>query len=341
MLAALTHGGRLAEVAQQYQRPLEQWLDLSTGISPWSWPVPTLPAEVWQQLPNDSDDLENIAQGYYRAKKRPLAVPGSQWLIRQLPRFLSSERAVALPLRGYQEHQLAWQSQGYGCVFYSCWSELQTLLNDESVAYVLVINPNNPTALQFTPQRLLQLEKQLAQRQGLLIVDEAFADSHPDNSLLNYSSLENAVVLRSLGKFFGLAGIRLGFGFLPPKLFSILSLECQPWAVSHPARYIGRRCLQDRTWVAAQNKRLKSASSALLSVLGRLSVPLSQTDYFISVTSEPNYIERLHQHLMQQGVYIRRFEPQGENAMLRFGLCTDEQLPRLQLAIDLFLEQAL
>jgi len=338
MLKVIEHGGRLAQLAEQTQRPLEQWLDLSTGISPWSWPVPELPAYVWQQLPNDHDKLEVIAQQYYQAKSRPLAVPGSQWLIRQLPRALVNNAAVALPQRGYQEHLLAWQSQGYQICFYSDWADLQRLMTaaGKNIGYVVVINPNNPSAEKFLPQALYDLEQQLAKRQGLLVVDEAFIDTVPDHSLLHLSTLTHAVVLRSLGKFFGLAGLRLGFGFLPPSLRRVLALECQPWAVSHPARYIGQRCLQDVEWQGMQRRRLKTAAANLACCLSVLDKPLALTDYFISLEAEPDYIETLHQHLLQQGIYIRRFEVQGDLGMLRFGLCESQKLRRIEQALEIF-----
>jgi cobalamin biosynthetic protein CobC len=328
-------------VAEQYRRPIEQWLDLSTGISPWSWPVPSLPSHVWQQLPNDNDDLEHLAQQYYGAKTRPLAVPGSQWLIRQLPRFLMNNAAVALPLWGYQEHALAWQSQGYRAVFYQDWAELQALLQDEQqlIAYVVVINPNNPSATVYKPEKLYALEQQLAERRGLLIVDEAFGDCHPEDSLLRYSALKNAVVFRSVGKFFGLAGIRLGFGFLPEWMRPALALECQPWAVSHPSRYIGAQCLQDAQWQNYQRERLASAAVELEKILQKLQQPLAKTDYFISLVADESTVAALHQCFIEQSIYIRRFDAQAGQAMLRFGLCEAEQLPRVQRAVDIFLEQ--
>lgn len=341
MLQRLEHGGRLAVIAEQTQRPLAQWLDLSTGISPWPWPVPAIPESVWQQLPNDDDHLEAIAQGYYRSATRPLAVPGSQWLIRQLPRMVKNKGAVALPCWGYQEHALAWQSQGFESIFYRDESELLSLVENEDtgISYAVVINPNNPSGDKFSPELLDRVALGLSQRQGLLVVDEAFSDSRPGDSMLTRARVGQVAVLRSVGKFFGLAGIRLGFGFLPEKLHQQLALECQPWAVSHPSRYLGALCLQDSQWQQAQSRRLQSASTALQKQLQKLARPLGISDYFISLMAEEEFTADLHQFLLDRAIYVRRFEPQLGQAMLRFGLCKDDELPRLAQAINEFLKQ--
>ncbi|MCV6626984.1 MAG: pyridoxal phosphate-dependent class II aminotransferase [Cellvibrionaceae bacterium] len=328
-MKVLHHGGRLREIAEQYRRPRQQWLDLSTGISPWAWPVPSLPEAVWRELPDDGDQLAQTAQRYYGTAQLPLPVPGSQWAIRQLPALLSPLGPIAVPSWGYQEHRHAWQLAGYQCCEYPDLEWLQQAIanGDINPGLVVAINPNNPSAETRTGVQMRALAKLLAERECLLIVDEAFADSCPANSVLGWPLADNVVVLRSLGKFFGLAGLRLGFVFGPPDLQRAMAQMCQPWGVNGPARFIARRCLADTAWVAAQRARLHSSSIALAEVLAPLNLQQGRSDYFVSLSGPAAELVELNQYLLQRGVYARAFAPQHGLGRLRLGLC--RQLEKL------------
>jgi len=64
----LEHGGRLRAAARKYQIPLTDWLDLSTGIAPYGWPIPDIPASAWNRLPAEADGHEAAAQAYYGSR---------------------------------------------------------------------------------------------------------------------------------------------------------------------------------------------------------------------------------------------------------------------------------
>ncbi|MFN4149023.1 MAG: threonine-phosphate decarboxylase, partial [Rhodocyclaceae bacterium] len=237
----LEHGGRILDAARRFGIPPAAWCDLSTGIAPWPYPLPAVPVEVWQRLPEEDDGLEAAARAYYGSDA--LAVPGSQWAIETIPRLLPAGR-VMLPQPIYAEHPVAWQAAGHA------------LVGGEAPAdYAVVCNPNNPTGEFHTRDELLAL----AAKVKLLLVDEAFLDAEPGASLAACGR-ENVIVLRSLGKFFGLAGVRLGFVIATPDWLQRLRERLSPWAVSHPARWAGRLALADREWQAAKRARLASAS---------------------------------------------------------------------------------
>lgn len=313
----LEHGGRLRVAAAQYDIPLDRWLDLSTGINPHGWPVPPLPPEVWQRLPEDDDGLEAAAAAYYGSPNL-LPVAGSQAAIQTLPAFMP-RAAVACIAPLYSEHPQAWQMQGHKVRF------LQNATLPRALAaatpYVLLCNPNNPTADRHPRDIVLDAAAQLKKRGGWLIVDEAFADAAPEESLTplaGTAEAPNLVVLRSLGKFFGLAGARVGFLFGPAELRAKMANALGPWPISGPARAAARLALLDTAWQTAMRPRLAADSERLRDLLA----PLGETRHCALFASlKLAQADALHDHLAQRGILTRRFDQQP---LLRFGLPGDE-----------------
>jgi L-threonine-O-3-phosphate decarboxylase len=310
-LAELHHGGRLREAAEQYGIPLEEWLDLSTGINPVGWSVPELPARCWQRLPEHDDGLELAAADYY-GNPHLLPVAGSQAAIQLLPRLRLQGR-VGILQPSYVEHAAAWQRAGHEVVALSA----QTITSQlEMLDVLLLVSPNNPGGEQFTSEQLTAWHRQLRKRGGWLVVDEAFVDATPQQSLLGDCGGEGLIVLRSLGKFFGLAGIRVGFVFAWPLLLQRMARELGPWHVSGPAREVARLALLDSEWQGATRVRLKADSQRLASLLHDSGLtPVGGTALFHYVRHSD--AQRLHRVLAQQGIFTRLF---AAPAALRFGL---------------------
>ncbi len=258
----LEHGGRLLRAARRYGIEPARWLDLSTGIAPFAWPVPAVPASAWHRLPEDDDGLIEAACDYYHAPHL-LPVAGSQAAIQALPRLRARSR-VGVIAPGYAEHAHAWRSAGHA---------VETLSADALVAQherfdvVVLIHPNNPGGNRFPRATLLALHDALARRGGLLVVDEAFMDATPEHSLCRESDRDGLIVLRSVGKFFGLAGARAGFACAAPSLLEPLRRMLGPWTLAGPSRYVLRMALADRAWQAQQRERLTAAAERLRGVL--------------------------------------------------------------------------
>lgn len=297
----LEHGGRLGQAARRFGIPRARWLDLSTGISPWPYPLPPVPAEIWQRLPEDDDGLDEIARDYYGAAHL-VALPGSQAAIQALPRLFPPGR-VAMPTPLYAEHPAAWQAAGHTLVDWR-----------EAADYAVLCHPNNPTGQRYARDELLAL----AGRVQFLVIDEAFIDAEPAESLANHAA-ENIVVLRSLGKFFGLAGVRIGFAIGAPSLLGRLRAYLGPWAVSHPARWAARLALSDRDWQSLQRERLKAATRRLANLLSCLGAPTGTALFQTVVT--PRAAE-LHEALAKRAILVRRF---AAPPALRFGLPAREE----------------
>ena len=324
----LDHGGRLREAAAHYNIPLADWLDLSTGINPHGWPVPTLPAEVWQRLPEDNDGLESAAASYYN-NPGLLPVAGSQSAIQWLPALLPRAAVACIgPL--YNEHPQAWQRAGHKL------RQLPNATLERAMAaatpYVLLCNPNNPSGRLFTRAQLIDAASKLQKRGGWLIVDEAFIDATPEHSvtdLAGTTEAPNLIAFRSLGKFFGLAGIRLGFIFASADLRERMADGIGPWHVSGPARAAGRLALLDRAWQGQMRQQLATDSQRLHDLLAPLGEARSTA--LFSTLDRPDSAA-LHEHLARRGILTRRFT---QHTLLRFGLPADERAwQRLQTALS-------
>lgn len=318
----LEHGGNVRAAARRFSIPEAQWIDLSTGISPWSWPVPTVPQPVWQTLPQVDEQLERAAADYYGCGQEcVLAVPGSQFALQFTPTLLPRGR-VAMPLRGYAEHRLAWRSAGHAIVDYSDAAALIALVSNGAVDHAMVINPNNPTAERLPKRTLEELHRRLQGNGGWLVVDEAFADATPEVSLAGQCLSPGLAVFRSVGKFFGLAGIRLGFLLAPPALCSQLAAGMPPWPLSHPARWIGERALLDSAWQREQRGRLDAASAQWLQALQTAlpALAFDATALFATGNGTARYCAGLYQALARRAVLVRQFDWDNGSSALRFGL---------------------
>lgn len=298
-------------MAARYGIPPEDWLDLSTGINPSAWPVPPLPAASWQRLPEADDGLEDAARRYYGCGHL-LAVAGSQAALQSLPGLRAPCR-VGVLAPSYAEHGHAWARGGHRLDLLAP-EEIPAALDRLDV--LLLINPNNPTGMRFPPQTLRAWQERLAARGGWLVVDEAFMDTTPEQSLAADAGSEGLVVLRSLGKFFGLAGARVGFVLAWPELLERLGAALGPWAVAHPARHVARLALADQAWQSAAQLRLPGESIRLAALLARHGLPpCGGTALFQWAKCERALA--IQDQLAQSGILVRSFDTP---ASLRFGL---------------------
>lgn len=336
---ALIHGGQLQQVAKQFDIAPENWLDLSTGIAPLSYPIPDIPEKSYQALPQSSHDLETAAKHYYDANSL-LVTNGSQAIIKLLPTLWCElnkhSTTVYLPEQGYKEHELAWQTAGFTLCWYQ--DELPELTEIEENSVLVIINPNNPTGQLYNQSILINYQEKLARCGGLLVIDEAFIDViKPSQSMTNtISNYKNTLILRSFGKFFGLAGIRIGFLIGEETWLAKFNELLGPWQVNGPAQFIAKKALVDNSWQKQQQQNLKTLSARLQAVLVEnlpfecittiSGTALFQTVYF----KEGVNVEDYNVALCQQGVYVRLTD---NKRALRFGLAKVEQLERLANAL--------
>lgn len=298
---------------RRYPAAPEPWIDLSTGINPHAYPFAAPDMETWRRLPQPSAMqalLQTAGRRYGAANvDEVVAAPGSQALIQAVPRLIEpSEVVVIAPT--YAEHAVAWTRCGHRV------AERHTLTNVGTARVVVVVNPNNPTGETIPAGALRELAAELEQRRGLLIVDEAFADFTPETSLLP-GRPQNTIVLRSFGKAYGLAGLRLGFALARTGLAAKLRTELGPWAVSGPALAIGAQALSDCDWLAGTKAKLAEAGQRFDALLIANGLMVRGGTHLFRL-AEHARARDIADALGRNGIHVRRFA--AHPTWLRLGM---------------------
>ncbi|MFN4056655.1 MAG: threonine-phosphate decarboxylase CobD [Roseinatronobacter sp.] len=316
------HGGDLDRAKVLYGG--QDWIDLSTGINRVPYPVGPIPPEAWTALPLSSalHDLEQQAAQTYRTQAEVTALPGAQAAIQLVPRLSAPGRAAVL-WPSYNEHSAALVAQGWQV------HQAPDLQAMEGADLAVVVNPNNPDGRFWPPATLAAL----APKVGRLIVDESFADPVPALSLAPYlhDLGENVIVLRSFGKFYGLAGLRLGFTLSGPQTAAQLRAHAGPWAVSGPALDIGQQALADTDWQSTTTARLHTDSARLCAIADDLGWPIvGQTALFVTLNTPD--AAQVQTHLARAQIWSRIFP--YSPTWLRLGLPGSEaEWARLEAAL--------
>ncbi len=351
----IKHGGNVNEAAIKFAIAKDKWLDLSTGLNPHGWQLDSpIPESYYQHLPYPDATFYSIANRYYNnsGKNKLLAVPGSQAAIQAIPRLLKNKK-VALPVPGYEEHLYHWQQNQHKCIPYDPDNVyLVDWVSQNKPDVVVVINPNNPSGKLFDKQTLESVLRLLEKEKGLLIVDEAFIDTSSEHSLTATDS-DNLIVLRSLGKFFGLPGVRVGFVKAAQYWHDQIEEYLGAWAMNGPGLYIASRCLADFDWQQQARQQLKLIATQQMRFLDetfntKLSAKHSanaftSTDYFISYRTSLELAQTMHSFYGQQGILVRLIDLTQANlpyeAIIRFGLCADKDVERFQIVTQGLLKE--
>ncbi len=324
------HGGALTLMMARFPNAPQPWLDLSTGINPISYPVPQLPTELWQRLP----EAEHFSAAAHAAGAfmgcAPTAIAftgGSQAAISLLPDLLPARR-VALPEVTYSEYASAWARTD--CEILRL-PDPEALMNCEADV-ICLCNPNNPDGYRWPRADLDELVSRQTERGGWVVVDEAYVDFLPALSLAGQiDETRRLVVLRSFGKTFGLAGLRLGALLGPQTLLQHLRQRLGPWPVSALALEIARQAYSNTGWQQAAAARARAACAALRGLFAELGLQV-EGDGVLYVTLLNPKVQNLWEYLAHQGIYVRRFA--DDTSRLRFGLPADDhEFTRLRTAL--------
>jgi cobalamin biosynthetic protein CobC len=331
--AAVTdHGGSLDRARALFAHAPRPWIDLSTGINPHPYPLFDLPATVFSRLPEPGRirDLARVAAIAYGvpAAQHLVPAPGTQILLPRVASLMKPGRARVLGPT-YAEHRRACAITGHHVEETSDFDRLA------SADLAVVVNPNNPDGRVVMRKDLLDLAGLLKSRGGLLLVDEAFMDIGPrEQSLAGDVGNGSIVVLKSFGKFFGLAGIRLGFAIASPEIAARLDDQLGPWAIAGPALEVGIRALADKDWQEAMRERLAEDAAQLDGLLARHDIPvMGGTSLFryLHLPAAGALFEALGRH----GILVRNFVERPDH--LRFGLpATEIEWNRLDQALGVW-----
>ena len=309
------HGGGLDDAILKYGGNRTNWLDLSTGINPIPYPIPKVPNHFWHSLPDSQAQsaLLSAARKFWKVPNGAniIASSGVSQLIAMLPSLLPVN-CVEIIGPTYNEHAAAFQSSG--------WTVGQT----GSVR--VIVHPNNPDGNQHV------ISKQDAKNTDLMIIDESFCDVTPDETLINLTDQNNVIVLKGLGKFWGLAGLRLGFAVAAPELIKKITDRVGPWAISGPAQFIGQAALTDNSWIIKTRSRLREDSLRLDNLMIEYgNKPLGGTDLFRLY--EVKNATKIQNTLAKKFIWTRIF-PYSRN-WLRLGIPgTEAQWAKLLNALE-------
>jgi cobalamin biosynthetic protein CobC len=316
----LPHGGRPGDAHRRFPDAPLPFIDLSTGINPVAYPVPDLPADVWTRLPEPSDlaALEAAAAAAYGVADPAMvvALPGIRTLIGLLPRlFPVSDVAVLGP--GCADHAAAWRAAGASV------RDVASVTDLARAGVAVLCNPDHPDGRRSDPAAVRALAGQV----GLLVVDESYADFHPEVSITRFLPLPWTMVLRSFAEPYGLAGLRLGFVVAPPQVATTIRTVLGPWPVSGPAIALGRQALADTAWLARVGERLQADGRRLDGLLATAGMTVTGGTALFRLTGAVD-AERTVDALGHAGILVQPLA-----GRLRFGLPAAGDWPRLEEAV--------
>ncbi|MBR1217472.1 threonine-phosphate decarboxylase [Bradyrhizobium sp. U87765 SZCCT0131] len=315
----MKHGGDLGEAMARYGGDAAAWLDLSTGINPHAWPMSAaLAGDVWRRLPSRGDGaaLLAAARAAYGvpAAVDIVAAPGTQALIQWLP-HLAAGGAVAVIGHTYNEHAPAWRRAGHEVV---AVDDLATAA--AHARHIVIVNPNNPDGRVVGHDVLRQAAGHVQRNGGWLVVDEAFVDVDPGLTAAALCDELPVVILRSFGKFYGLAGLRLGFAIAAPPIAAVLAEALGPWCCSGPALAIGAAALADHGWAAQMREQLTVMANALDRALVQSGFAIVGGTTLFRLARHRD-AAAIHDRLARHHIWCRRFDEAPD--LLRFGLPPD------------------
>jgi cobalamin biosynthesis protein CobC len=245
---AADHGGGIDAAALAYGGARADWIDLSTGINPVPYPLGAVSTDAWAALPDAGAfaRLEAAARCFWSVPSGAavLAAPGASALIARIPALLPPA-TVSIPGPTYNEHGRAFIAAG--------WTQ-----TGETAQAQVIVHPNNPDGRLWDD----------VPNHALHVIDESFCDVTPEASLIRLATRPGTLILKSFGKFWGLAGLRLGFAVGDPALIARLAQMIGPWAVSGPALEIGTRALTDDAWAETTRQRLAQDAARLDALIG-------------------------------------------------------------------------
>lgn len=306
------HGGGLDDAIQRFGGLRDDWVDLSTGINPNPYPLPKLPETDWTALPDHGafEQLTAAARQFWNIPEGAdiLPAPGASALIARIP-ALAPPGKVQIIRPTYNEHAAAFRSQGW-----------DVSANGPADARVIV-HPNNPDG------RLWQADDVDA---PLTVIDESFCDVTPQASLVHLAETPGVVVLKSFGKFWGLAGLRLGFAIGQPEVIARLNDMTGPWAVSGPALRIGTQALSDQSWARTTRARLSADAARLDQLISAKGARLVGGVSLFRLYDVDN-AARWQEKLARAQIWSRNF-PYSQT-YLRLGLPPAEAWNRLETAL--------
>ena len=326
------HGGNVWEISEKYDIPVDQIIDFSISTNPLG--VPEKAVESIRQHLNlihhypDPDHewlLEALAESVGVSSNNVLVGNGSTELIYLFNEvFFEDGCEAVVPVPTFNEYKAAIERFGGNMIFIKCDSANNFRLNLEELENALtkktriifLCNPNSPTGWLYEKSDILRIVQLAADENVLVFVDEDYIDFVDDSkrySMADYvKEYNNLFVLRSLTKFFGLAGVRIGFGVGSPDLVNVLKRVIMPWSVNSLAMFAAAEAVKDTEFIKNSRLLLSKSKRQMLEMLKTvpwLKVYPSETNFLlIEIILEDLTSTQLAKGLAKRGLLIRDCE---------------------------------
>ncbi|SFB53833.1 L-threonine O-3-phosphate decarboxylase [Rhizobium sp. NFR07] len=327
---AIQHGGNLARARALFPQAPEPWIDLSTGINPHSYPHSPIPGNVFARLPEPAslDSLKTVAANAYGAPSAAHIAggPGTQILLPIVAGLVDGRKAAVLSPT-YAEHARAAKMAGFDV------TETDDVDRLTEADLAVIVNPNNPTGRIVQKEEIIALAARMRAKGGMLIVDEAFMDVSDGTSVTGIAGDGGLLVLRSFGKFYGMAGLRIGFAISRPDIVRQIEERLGPWAISGPALHVAGEALSDYRWQVEMRQRLGREAAELELLLRGAGIGVFGGTSLFCLVRDPR-AQSLFRHLGERGIITRRFDERPDD--LRIGLPDEDGWARLGDALKAF-----
>ena len=260
---------------------------------------------------NGGDELLTIAFHAFCDEKRPVAYPVPTYSLYPVLANLQNCKAFEVP--------------------FDREFNLPAELTRSGAALTVVCNPNAPSGSFVSVGEMASLADELS---GVLLIDEAYVDFADENCAGLVKNFDNVIILRSMSKGYGLAGLRFGYAIAQADLISGLMKVKDSYNVDAVAIAVATAAIKDQEYFQQTTEKVKKARDLLTEQLRALKfeVPRSYSNFVLAETKQcPARI--IYDKLVKRNIYVRYFDLPGLENKLRITVGTDEQNDKVILAL--------
>jgi threonine-phosphate decarboxylase len=328
-LTPYVHGGNVWEFSETYDIPVDEIIDFSISTNPFGAPETALESirghlNLVKHYPDPDPEwlLEALAECAGVKSKNVILGNGSTELIYLFNEvFLEDGYEAVIPVPSFSEYKAAIERFGGNMTFLRCDASKGFQLNvkelENSISnktrIIFLCNPNSPTGVLYKKEDLLRIIKVAEENNVLVFLDEDYIDFVDDNkrySLAEYvNQYNNLFVLRSLTKFFGLAGLRIGYGIGSPELVNALKNVQMPWSINSSAMFATEAAINDNEFIKKSRILVSESRKEMQDVLNAvpcLKVHPSETNFLlIEITQGDISSTQIKEGLAKKGFLVR------------------------------------
>jgi len=328
-LSPCIHGGDVWKISEKFRIPLNQVIDFSVPINPLGASKKVLQS-IRQHLnliknypdPNHEWLIETLSNYVGVESNNVIVGNGSTELIYLFTEvFVESGHEAVIPIPTFGEYKVATMRVGGKPLFLRCdpaknfrldFEKLEKAISKKT-RIIFFCNPNSPTGILYEKDDILRVVRLAAEKNVLVFLDEDYVDFVDDAkrySMAEYvTRYDNLFILRSLTKFFALAGLRIGFGIASPDVVRALRRAKMPWSVNSLAMFAATEAVKDDDFIKRSRlliSRSKRHMQKMLEEIPWLRVYPSEANFFLVEITEGHLTStQLKDQLSRKGLLIR------------------------------------